>query len=317
MGATSFLRSLSRLQSGKRSSSSTVTPLPEQSRFSKEVTAKLDTLRSSEHEYASASWLVDVLDATIITQKAAQEQMTTSSSSNVTLSRSDKEMIESYLEDNVELLDACNGLVEKIDVVHKYVDSLQGVTRSLAMEGVQRSQEMFKECIKVETQCATMDKCSPKLNRLMGRKEINVNGEQDFKLHEALSGSREVASMGCHLLQRGLSFKSRQGVLKTKSKLSTTWSSSLNELQVILNEAAEGRKKSSPWMMNELEKIVMDVRFVQDQMKSQKRSINVDDLRRNCRALEEEMEPLEERVKELYKLLISIRMVLLGILSRN
>ena len=69
-------------------------------------------------------------------------------------------------------------------------------------------------------------------------------------------------------------------------------------------------------MMNELEKMVMDARFVQDQVKSQKRSIEIDDLRRSCRALEEVVEPLEERVRELYKLLISIRMVLLGILSK-
>lgn len=317
MRAKSFLRSLtSRLPMSRQSTtSSIVTPLPEQSRFSEEVTAKLDALRSPEYEYASASWLVDVLDATIVAQEVAQERVI-NSANNVVLSKSDKEMIENYLDDNIELLDACNGLVEKIDVVHKYVNSLQAVMRSLAIEG--RGQEMFKECGKVEAQCASLDKCGPKLCRLMGRKGMHVNqGEGDLKLHEALSGSREVASMGCHLLQRALSFKSRQGLIRTRSKLPTTWSSSLNELQVILNEEAEARKKCAPWIMNELERMVMDARFLQDQVKSKSTSIDTHNLRRSCRVLEEGMEPLEERVKELYKLLISIRMVLLGILSRS
>uniref|UniRef100_A0A803L4Z9 Uncharacterized protein n=1 Tax=Chenopodium quinoa TaxID=63459 RepID=A0A803L4Z9_CHEQI len=243
MGATSFLRSLSRLPTVRRSTNlSMVTPLPAQSQFSEEVTEKLNALRASECEYASASWLVEVLDATILTQKVAQEQVI-KSASNVTLSKLDKETIESYLEDNIELLDACNGLVEKIDVIHKYDDTLQSIVRSLAIEG--RSQEILKECSKVEAQCAALDKCSPKLCRLMGRKETThvYQGEQDLELHEALSGSREVASMSCNLFQRALSFKSRQGLLKSRSKLSTTWSSSLNELQVALNDEAERRKK--------------------------------------------------------------------------
>lgn len=321
MRTTSFLRSLSsRLTTTtRRSSSRVVAPLPEQTRFSDEITGELDALRSSECEFTSASWLVDVLDATIVTQKVAQEYVI-KNANNIILSKIDNEMIDTYLESNVELLDACNGLVEKIDMVHKYVDSLQTSMRLLAIDNV-RGQEIFKECGELEAQCAALDKCGPKLCRLMGKKDMHVNhGEdnQDLKLHEVLSGSKEVATMSCHLLQRALSFKSRQGHMKIRSKLPTTWSSSLNALQEILNEEAENRKKrSAPWMMNELEKMVMDARILHDQVKCSKGSVSIDNLRRSCKALEEGVKPLEERVRELYKHLISIRMDLLGILSRS
>ncbi|KAL2927704.1 UPF0496 protein 4 [Bienertia sinuspersici] len=317
MRTTSFLRGLSsRLPSARRLASSSVAPLPVQSAFSEEITTKLDTVVSLEHQYASSIWLVDVLDVAIDTQKATQEHVIYNAN-NIVLSKLDKEVVDAYLEDNVEMLDACNGLVEKIDMVSEYTNSLQSTSRLVGMNV--SSQEMFKECGKLEGNFATLDKCSPKLYKLMGRKETLVidHDEQGQELHEVLSGSREVASMSCHLLQRAFSFKSRQGLLKSKSKLPTTWASSLNQLQVTLNEEAEKRKKCAPWMMNELEEMVMNARSLKDQVKSNKGSVDIYNLRRSCRALEEGVKPLEERVKELFRHLISIRMVLLGILSRS
>ncbi|KAL2941284.1 UPF0496 protein 4 [Bienertia sinuspersici] len=317
MRTTSFFRTLSsRLPSARRSTNPSVAPLPIQSSFSEEITTKLDMLISSEHQYASSNWLVDVLDVAIDAQEATREYVI-NYANDLALSNLDKEVIDTYLEDNVEMLDACNGLVEKIDMVNEYTNSLQSVSRLFGMNV--SSQEMFKECGKLEEKCATLDKCSPKLCKLVGRKEtIVVNHEQqDQELHEVLSGSREVASMSCHLLQRAFSFKSRQGLLKSKSKLPTTWASSLNQLQVTLNEEAEKQKKCAPWMMNELEKMVMTARILQDQVKSNKGNVDIDNLKKSCKALEEGVKPLEERVKELYRHLISIRMALLGILSRN
>ncbi|CAO2836543.1 unnamed protein product [Amaranthus hypochondriacus] len=318
MRPTSFLRSVSSRLLARRSISLAVVPLPEQSRFSEEITAKLDKLRVSEFEFTSADWLVDVLDATISTQKVAQDYLVNNVRDSA-MSELDKEIIDNYLEDNVELLDACNGLVEKIDLVHKYVDSLQTTIRSIGIET--RSQELFKECGKIEAQCIQLDKCSPKLCKLLGRKEIMrlhvENGEQDIELHEVVSGSREVASMGCHILQRALSFKSRQGPLKIKSKLPTTWSSSLNQLHMTLNQEAETRKKSSPWMMNDLEKMVIHAKMLQNQVNSHNHKIiDFESLTTSFRVIEG-LKPLEEKVKELYRYLISIRMVLLGILSKN
>ena len=118
-------------------------------------------------------------------------------------------------------------------------------------------------------------------------------------------------------MQRALSFKSRQGVMKMKSKLPTTWSSSLNELRNSMNGVAERRKKCSPWMMKELELMVLDVKPLHDQMKSQIGNVDIEALKRRCDELEGGIIPLEERVTKLYKHLISIRMTLLGTLSQS
>ncbi|KAK9692008.1 hypothetical protein RND81_09G234700 [Saponaria officinalis] len=328
MRSPSFVRSISsKLSMARGPTSRAVAPLPEQSRFSEVVTPRLDGLRSSDHDCGvSSSWIVDVLDVIIGSQIVAEESLSVNNSL-ITLSDVGREMIEDYLEDNVELLDACNGLIEKMSVIQKYIDFLRTTVRLIEGNNIEptnvttlaRTQEIFKQCSELEGECATLDKCSPKLNKLVGKKSIQMsnNDIQEEELHEVLSGSKEIASIGCHLLQRALSFKSRQGSMKMRSKLPTTWSSSLNELKITMNENAERRKLCAPWMMKELEIMVANAKALHDQVKSQMRNVDIVSLKRSCAALEEGIIPLEERVRELYKHLISIRMTLLGILSRN
>ncbi|KAL9248163.1 hypothetical protein vseg_021518 [Gypsophila vaccaria] len=329
MRSPSFVRSISSKLSmarGATTSRVAVAPLPEQSRFSEVVTVRLDGLRPSDPDCGvSSSWLVDVLDVIIGSQIVAEESLS-NNNSLISLSNVGRDMIDDYLEDNVELLDACNGLVEKMSVIQKYVDFLRSTIHLIdgnfersSVTTMVRAQEIFRQCSELEGRCATLDKCSPKLNKLVGKKatQMSHNDMQEEELHEVLSGSKEIASMGCHLLQRALSFKSRQGSMKMRSKLPTAWSSSLNELKMTMNENAERRKKCAPWMMKELEIMVTDAKTLHDQVKSQIGNVDIVSLKRSCEALEEGIIPLEERVSELYKHLISIRMTLLSILSQN
>jgi len=311
---------------GKRSNSPTVVPVVlEQSQFSQQLVTLLDTLQASEHDVGCASWLVDALDATIATQKLALEFLTHEDYSNA--ADTEKDLIDEYLEDNLELLDACNALTEKMDVIRKYVSSLTATAGLLYISDdatSPRAQGKLNECDKLEKQCATLDRCDPKLHRLMGRKSsqptIAWHAGQNLELNEIVSMSKEVALVTCHRLQRALSFKSKRGRLtRMKSNISANWSTSLNGSRVTVEEEVERCKKSTQnSMMKELEEVVMGFRVLHDQVKSHNvNSSGLDLMRRSCEALEQGMRPLEEKVSELYRYLISIRVTLLGVLSQS
>jgi prefoldin subunit 5 len=58
-------------------------------------------------------------------------------------------------------------------------------------------------------------------------------------------------------------------------------------------------------------------RELRQQMKGEKEMQScVDRLKRNCKELEDEIEDIEGKVKDLYRCLINVRMTLLGILSQ-
>ncbi|KAJ8441192.1 hypothetical protein Cgig2_024921 [Carnegiea gigantea] len=302
MRAPSFIRSLSsKLSMGKRSNSPAVVPVLEQSQFSQQVVTLLDILQSSEHDVGCASWLIDALDATTATQKLALEYLACENYSNVI--DTDKELIDEYLEDNIELLDACNALVEKIDMIQKYVSSLRATTRLLDISDVTslRAQGKLNECDKLEKRCVTLDKCGPKLHKLMGRKSNQPtnawHAKQNFELNEIVNMSKEVALVTCHRLQRALSFKSKRGLTRMKSNISANWSNSLNGSRVVIEEEVERCKKSTQnSMMKELEEVVAAFRLFHGQAKSHNVNVDLDLMRRSCEALEEGMRPLEEKI---------------------
>ncbi|KAJ8447758.1 hypothetical protein Cgig2_015121 [Carnegiea gigantea] len=290
-----FIRSLSsKLSVARRSTSSMVVPLVEESWFSQQVTAKFDTLKSSKCDVGSASWLCDVFGASVATQMLAQEFLDIAS-----ISLTDREMIEEYLEDNIELLDACNGLLEKMGIIQDYVYSIRGATRMLQgrsdpnVPTSRRAQEVLGKCNKVQKQCAELDKCGLKLCRMMRQKmpqDSNVWYDgRDFDIQEVVRVSREAAFVACHNLHRALSFKSKPRLMTVRSESSTPWLS-------IMDEDIKHQNRPMSWMMNELQQLVTVQQLLHDQVKLRKGSIHIDydSVSRNCERLEKEMKALKE-----------------------
>ncbi|KAK9293123.1 hypothetical protein L1049_021109 [Liquidambar formosana] len=329
MRPSAILRTLSLRIPSRLSASPAVAPLPVPTSFDQQITTELDALQSergSDADYTSANWLLQALDASTNSQKIALESF-----ANVMCRDSDRKAVDDYLEDSVELLDSCNGLLEKMEVIHKYVDSLRRVLHLLDGRfepnpiALARASDVLDSCEAIEKRCSEMGKCGSGLRKLSLKLAQGTSscatkvGWHESELSLILSGSKAVALTACGVLGIALSFKSKRGFPTMQSRPATSWSSSLQELQKGLKEQTEKQKRSGSVMMSELRGAVMAASGLRDQIKSRKKDdngVNVEELKRRCEELEEGIKPMEGRVKELYRHLISIRVALLGILSR-
>ncbi|KAI9087943.1 hypothetical protein K1719_030273 [Acacia pycnantha] len=315
MGAPSvILRSLSlRRMIQPRAPPSMVAPFPEKSRFDERLTAELDTLRPPQQGGAG---LIRFLDASIATQKIALGML-----ANVPYRDDiDREALEHYLETNVEILDACNYFADKIEIVKKYLDSLRVVLRFVdgSFSSRMRATEHLESIQGIERKYKIMSKRNG-LRRILRQKLSHDESE----LGEIMRGSRAMAVMACEFLELGLSFDSKRRIPKTtKSQRSRSSSCWLRVLQELVNqeegsEKVQRKRCGSNLIMKDLKETVRDLEEV---MKGKKRErevkFAVEGLKRKCRGIEDEIEIIEERVKDLYKSLIDVRMVLLGILSQ-
>ncbi|KAK7268998.1 hypothetical protein RIF29_21712 [Crotalaria pallida] len=328
---SAILRSLT-LQQLQPKAPAAVAPLPEKSRFDRELTAELNTLMSQGTRGGDIG-LVQLLDATITTQK-----ITLGSLVNISYKDDvDRVAIDLYLENNIEILDSCNYFVDKIDNIKNYVDSLRMVARLVdattnnnkpnAMASSTRALELLESCQSIEKSCKskTMDKKNGSCLRKMLRQKLSV--ETEFS--EIMCGSKAMALMCCKFLEVGLSLDSKNGLpsMKKSQPTSSSWLRLFEELEKQAKGSAEKKKKKkkrrsrSSLVMDELQQTVNAARELKEQMKGSKREKDVkpgvEKLKRSCKELEDGLEIIEERVKDLYKCLIDVRMVLLGIVSQG
>ncbi|GAY38692.1 hypothetical protein CUMW_038610 [Citrus unshiu] len=291
--SSSILRSLSfGIPMRLSAASSAVVPLPIRSSFDRQLTAELDALQLSSSASSNEShytWILQALKAST----TAQQITLASLANHGPLQDSDRKIIDQYLDSNISMLDACNELTERIEIVHNYVESLRVVSHLL--EG------------SAELHPATL---------------ARIGGALDSysRLGEMLSGSMALTSTVCAILENALSFKSKRGLLPLMQPQSqkTSWSCSLQQLQ---NGVKEQGKTSSIIGLFELQQLVKVSKGLRDQMKHRKQNdhqlrVDVEEMKRSCGKMEEGIKPLEASVKELYRSLISVRMALLGILSQ-
>ncbi|KAJ4953411.1 hypothetical protein NE237_030243 [Protea cynaroides] len=298
--------------------SAPVAPSPVRSSFDRWFSSEIDTLRchgQGSNSYADASWVFNALEVASSTQK-----MTIQSLANIVYREEDRKLIEDYVEGIVELLDACNKLRERMETIKNYIESLRLVThcfqgRSEPTESVLvRARVVINSCESTE-----LEKCSSGVLRKLDGPSSSIYGTE---LHEVLSGSKAIALLVCGMLEIVLSFKSKRGLPAMQNRDISSWSSSLHELHKEVKEEVEKRRKSGDAVLTELRETVVATRSLRDLMKNKMKQqndqvrVNVDALDRSCRVLEEGIKPLEGRLNELYKHLISIRMALLGILSQ-
>nr|UZQ19726.1 BPS1-like protein [Gleditsia microphylla] len=325
MGAPSaFSLSLLRIQPRAPAA---VAPLPLKTRFDQQLTVELDTLQSQgthheEPKFRSANGLVQLLDASITTQRIALESFV-----NITHSDdADRRAINECLEANVELLDACNYFVEKIEIIKKYLDSLRGVARLVDgsakanAKALHRALDHLESCQALERESKLTGKRGSCLIRKMLRQKLS----HETELSEVMCGSKATALMVCRFLELGLSFdcKSRLPMMKTQSQpTSSCWLRLLQEMK----KQAEGdlklhkRRRGSSLMMTELQQTVSAARDMKEQIKGKRKkepNLSVEGLKASCRELEDGLEIIEGKVRNLYKSLIDVRMALLGILSQ-
>lgn len=321
MRPSTILRSLSLRIPARLLASPAVAPLPIRSNFDQQVSEELNCLEgASESTYtSSATCLVQVLDASIATQKIAFDSL-----ANVTGRDSDFKAIDEYLDDDsTEMLDACNNLSEKVEIIRKYVESLRVVSHLLdgqvepSAMALARAQDVLESCEAMQRRFTSQ--------RLAHGTTIVACHESE--LGEILNGSKAMALMACRFLGLSLSFKSKHGLCRSttviqsrRSPTSSSWLSSLHELQRQVKVEGEKHKRSSSSMtLEELRETVMAARDLREKLKSGKQSklgVAVEELKRSCGELQEGIDVLEGRVKELYKTLIHVRMALLGILSQ-
>ncbi|CAJ2628262.1 unnamed protein product [Trifolium pratense] len=282
--------------------STAVVPLPEKTRFDRELTAELDTL-GSEVE------LVQFLDAAITTQKIALDSL-----GNISYrDDSDRLDVDKYLEDNIEILDVCNYFVEKIENINEYLDTLKMVVHLVDNGGVKSNKIATKRSMELldSSSCKSVEKRSCKgLKKLLSQKLYHHGTD----MSEIMCGSKAMTLMCLRFLELGLSFDSKSGKLPMM-KLSQPTSSSWLRL---LHEASVEEKKLKKNRSSLLQQTVDAARELKEQIKGGKEIKScVERLKRSSKEMEDMIEVIEERVKDLYKCLIDVRMTLLGILSHH
>ncbi|KAL2949896.1 hypothetical protein AAZX31_20G201000 [Glycine max] len=311
MRAPTILRSLPMRQLQPRAPA-VVSPLPEKSRFDWELTAELDTLRSQ-----GELGLAQLLDAAITTQKIPSDSLVNVSYKDY----ADRGAVDKYLEDNVEMLDACNYLMDKMDHINKYVDSLRVVVHLVdkgggAAKPITRALELLESCQSMEKRCKSMENFyrGSCLKKMLRQKLCH-----ETELSEVMCGSKAMALLCCRFLELGLSFDPKRGLPLMKFSQHMMSSSWLRLLQELVNQAEKKKVQRRRCWSSLLMQTVAAARELKEQMKGKREKemkYSVERLKICCRELEHGVEIVEERVKILYKSLIDFRMTLLGILSQ-
>jgi hypothetical protein len=281
-----------------------VVPLPEETQFDRELTAELDTL-GGEVE------LVQLLDAAITTQKIALDSLGNISYRD---DSSDRVNVDKYLEDNVEILDVCNYFVEKIENINEYVDTLKMVVHLVDNGGVKSNKIATKRAMELldSSSIKSVEKRSCKgLKKLLSQKLCH-----ETDMSEIMCGSKAMTLMCLRFLEIGLSFDSKSGklpMMKLSQPTSSSWLRLLNELEASVEEKKLKKNRSTL-----LKQTVDAARELKEQIKGEKEIKScVEKLKKSSKELEDVVEVIDERVKDLYKCLIHVRMTLLGILSQH
>ncbi|CAL9099017.1 unnamed protein product [Musa textilis] len=328
MRPSSLLRTFSLKLISSKLSPSPVAPWPPvRTPFDRWIAAELDELRFPAFcRKTSAQWLSKALDLAV----AALEMMARSVAlAGPRLSAANRKLVEGYLEDVVDLLDACNGLRDRMDDIKEYTNLIATATHYLEGghergEGViRRATAALAACEAMEKRCTDLKKCGSSLRKLGERiaahgapscDETSTSAAAD-ELHEALSGSRAVALLVVAATGIALSFRTRRGLPVVHSSKTAPWGAKLHELQKEVKEVFDARRRCGFVVLDELDAAASSARSLRDAISRRDRKelrIIVDLARRRCRESEERMRPLGEKVDELYRQLISIRVSLLG-----
>ncbi|EHA8589750.1 protein BPS1, chloroplastic-like [Cocos nucifera] len=334
MRPSSFLRTFSCKLPASFSHSPVIPWPPARTAFGRWLTSELDELRSnplSLDQFTSAAWLSKALDLAVAVQLFTAKSIGAIGTNSSAI---DRKMIDNYLDDVVELLDACNALRERMEAIKKYVDWLSIALHWLEGEhepsetSMRRAREALKLCQPMEKRCIELGKCMSNFRRLGEKLAITQNARPCegvsnpmAQLHEVLSGSRMVALLVVGVLGVALFFKPRWAGIPTVQPCRTaSWMSSLHELQKEVREGFDRRRRRDGLAaLDELDAMAMAARSLGEIIsrlgRGDELKVAGDVLKRRCEEMERRVWPLEGKVDELYRQLIGIRVSLLGMLT--
>ncbi|EOX92774.1 Uncharacterized protein TCM_001654 [Theobroma cacao] len=311
----------------RASATAVVAPSPVTTPFGQQLQPLLHCLLSqpvsaSESAFLCATWFLHALHASTTTQTIALDSL-----KPIDFRHSDRAIVETYLEDNVTVLDACNQLSEKMQVIQEYAKSLrvvshllQGPTPTTLARALGLLESSWEAMERRFREIPDNKYNSRSSSSKMSRKKV-AKQQDNSEYGEILNGSMAMALMACVVLGTALSFKSKRlptNEYCSQSSIPTSWSLSLHEL----HKQLKGRKlagNNSSMMLCELRQAVKVAQDLQHHIKIRNKSgveVAGEELKKRCNGLEEQITALDEGVRELYKRLVSVRMALLGFLSR-
>uniref|UniRef100_A0A0E0F428 Uncharacterized protein n=1 Tax=Oryza meridionalis TaxID=40149 RepID=A0A0E0F428_9ORYZ len=340
---STLLRSLSTRLSTRLAPSPAVAPWPPvRSAYDRWLAAELDELRAGAPLAApccaGAAWLARALALA----SAAQGRLVSSASASAGAGAGagvgiDRKSVDECVEDAAELLDACAGLRDRLEMIRGYVSSMRvalhwlegcggGGDGAAAVTARRRAAAAFAECEAVERRCgAELAKCGSNLRKLGERALTHAKHQQqqqqqqrhgNAKTDEALAGARAAALLAIGALGAALAFRPRRAVsVGVAPPGGAPWECALQEVQRQVKEEYERRRKEGVPCMAELDAAAAAGRAVQRAVASGRpcpdAAAVVAAARRRCDELEEKVFVLDEKVGELHRELIGVRMVLL------
>ncbi|KAJ1685955.1 hypothetical protein LUZ63_017345 [Rhynchospora breviuscula] len=266
-----LLRTLSTKLSSKHSSCTVIPWPPVRTAFDNWFESEIEDLRfsSSINQCTSAKWLGKALDLTISSQKMLIRSMSNLRSSQRLI---DAKMVDEYLEDSVQLLDACNGLRERIDVINQYIKSIHialhwiNESNEPSETAIRRAQSALSLCEAVERRCLELEKCG---------------GVPLIHLH-------------------------KNGI----------WENSFYELHKEAKEEFDKRRKDGVKAMVDLDATASAAKKLREAIATRGLSdlkSTAETLRKTCIELEQRIRPFENKVNELFREIVEVRMGLFEI----
>uniref|UniRef100_A0A0D6R5P0 Uncharacterized protein n=1 Tax=Araucaria cunninghamii TaxID=56994 RepID=A0A0D6R5P0_ARACU len=331
---------------GRSNSGSPGSNQPPSSPFESEMLTRMESLiRAGESAatHLDLKWLREALAAVLAAHVAVGAAIPAARKAPALLSDKDAKSVNDYLDDSVKLLDVCNALKESFADVERYQMLVQLALHSLDTgesmneKKLIRTKAVLNECIEAMKkkdeeldrqgqQRSRLETCSSMLRR-MGEKFTTVTPDGS-ELLSAMCGAKAVTVFVCGVLAAALLVKPRRP-LPSLHVTGPCWAPALLRLQSRVKDEVEKRKArgSNSALLQELDCVHSEVKRLHGilhKMLGDKGVSKMDEVResvvtlqRVSEELQKGMGPLENQIKELYKMLVSTRVALLGVLSHS
>lgn len=323
--------------------------------FESDLSSRLDGLRQATQ--INLEWLQQALGVVIYAHstvlKVIPEHL------QLPLNEKEKRSINEYLDDSVNLLDACNVLRESFGDVQRYQMMVQVALHSLMdvrseeQVKVTRLKNILHECVvairrkeeeagsgRQGNQRSKLENCSSMLRR-MGEKlstssssngdhESSRNTSKNAVVMSVLYGAKTITIFLCGVLSMALLVKTKR-LLPTLNLVThheqPSWSPSMLKLQHTVKEEIERRRaiKGSAALLQELDNVHVEVKGLYHKLNAGDKALknclvdeireSVSRLRGSAKDMEKKLVPVEHQVDEIYRMLVSSRVSLLGIIE--
>ncbi|KAL0909914.1 hypothetical protein M5K25_020824 [Dendrobium thyrsiflorum] len=321
----------SKVQSFSNPESNTLPPLSNQ--FEQSFVFKLKNRRQLQGRRISANQISKILDTSMVAQKMGlkltMEAISSTSSSNL-----DWKFMNCYLDSTVLLLDECNNIQLRLESIRSFLDLitiglhyLEGehepsrvvLQRAIAALESIHFQDHKRHYDKMEKSMHRMRKFGKKLSghKLTYRDSCDSTSPNLYKI---LSGSWSMAVFAIEMLQFAIYFRSLTSPYINPSRVEP-WTVLRKELS---NKKGFPRKTNETASMEELANVDLAVQTMLKLISARKtsgtsslqRMAVAGELKKRKEELEKILLLFEEKIGELYKLIVALRINMLELLSK-